>query len=225
VLRCRAAESRLPLVTKRYVGVVFAMLMAWPVAGCAVAGNADRPDPAALAAAIDAYLTDHPEPVCTDPLFLPYDERADGREDPALRGARREELRWLDGLAGAGLLIKARTTARGTAISGPTPVEEYALSAEGRRDVTDARLVDLGSPARFCIARTRVGTVVGITPRNDSGAQSALVRYRPALAQRAAWTTKARAKTALPWLIEWASAQLSERRVKLRRTASGWIVL
>ena len=220
------AESRLPLVIKRYVGVVFAALLALPVAGCAVAGSAERADPAALAAAIDAYLAYHPEPVCTAPLFLPYDERADGREDPAVRSARREELRWLDGLAGAGLLIKARTTARGTAFSGPTPVEEYVLSADGRREVEDARRVDLGSPARFCVALTRVGTVVGITPRSDAGgAQSALVRYRPTLAQRAAWTTRPRAKAALPWLGEWANAQLGERRVKLRQTAGGWIVL
>ena len=213
-------------MTKRFICVVFATLLALPVAGCAVAGNADRAEPAALAAAIDAYLSDHPEPVCTAPLFLPYDARADGREDPALRSSRREELRWLDGLAAAGLLIKARTTARGTAASGPTPVEEYALSADGRREVEDARRVELGSPARFCIALTRVGTVVGITPRSETnGAQSALVRYRPALAQSAAWTTSARAKAALPWLIEWAHAQLGERRVKLRQTASGWIVL
>jgi hypothetical protein len=214
------------LVTKRYVGVVFAALLALPVAGCAVAGSADRADPAALAAAIDAYLTDHPEPVCTAPLFLPYDERADGREDPALRSSRREDLRWLEGLAAAGMLIKARTTARGTAASGPTPVDEYALSADGRREVEDARRVDLGSPARFCIALTRVGTVVGITPLNDrTGVRGALVRYRPALAKRAAWWTRSRTKSALPWLTEWANAQLGERRVKLRQTASGWIVL
>ncbi len=214
------------MVITRFVGVVFAALLALAVAGCAVAGSADRADPAALAAAIDAYLAYHPEPVCTAPLFLPYDERADGREDPALRSARREELRWLDGLAAAGMLIKARTTARGTAVSGPTPVDEYALSADGRHEVEDARRVDLGSPARFCIALTRVGAVVGITPRSEAnGAQSALVRYRPALARPAAWTTSPRAKAALPWLAEWTNEQLSERRVKLRQTPSGWIVL
>jgi hypothetical protein len=214
------------LVTKRYVGVVFAALLALPVAGCAVAGSADRADPAALAAAIDAYLIDHPEPVCTAPLFLPYDERADGREDPALRSSRREELRWLDGLADAGMLIKARTTARGTAAAGPTPVDEYVLSADGRREVDDARRVDLGSPARFCIASTRVGTVVRITPHEDrNGTRSALVRYRPVLAKRASWWMRARTKTALPWLATWANGQLGERSVKLRETAGGWIVL
>ena len=213
-------------MTKRFVGVLFAAMLALPAAGCAVAGRADRADPAALAAAIDAYLAYHPEPVCTAPLFLPYDERADRREDPALRSARHEELRWLDGLAAAGMLIKARTTARGTAFSGPTPVDEYVLSADGRREVEDARRVDLGSPARFCVALTRVGAVVGITPHNEAnGAQSALVRYQPALAQRAAWATRARAKAALPWLAEWVNVQLTERRVKLRQTAGGWIVL
>jgi hypothetical protein len=214
------------LVTKRYVGFVLAALFALGAAGCANTANSDQSDPAVLAAAIDAYLADHPERICTAPLFLPYDERVDG-EDPALRAARHDELRWLDGLAEAGLLLKARTTARGTAASGPTPVDEYALSAAGRRELDNARLVDLGAPARFCVAATRVGTVLRVIPRSERGGtvRTVVVRYRPALAERAAWARRARARAAMPWLPAWTNDQLGERRVTLRMVAGGWIVL
>lgn len=213
-------------MTKRFAVLVAATALGFGAAGCAVAPNPDRTDPATLGAAIDAYLADRPERICTAPLYLPDDERVDGHGDPVWRAARREERRWLDGLSGAGLLIKARTTARGTGDSGPTPVDEYVLSTAGRNELDDARRVDLGAPARFCVAATRVGIVLTVVPHIEhGGTQSATVRYRPALAARAGWTRRARARSAMPWLAQWTNAQLTERRVTLRLTAGGWIVL
>jgi len=214
------------LSTKRFSVFAAAALLGLTMAGCAAAPSSDQTDPATLVAAIDAYLGDHPERLCTAPLFLPYDERVDAKGAPAPAGTRAEEQRWLDGLADAGLLIKARTTARGTGVSGPTPVDEYALSAAGRREIGDVRRVELGAPVRFCVADTRVGEIVALTPlASRNGESAATVRYRQALANPAPWTTSARTKAAMPWLAAWTREQLAEKRVTLRETASGWIVL
>lgn len=219
-------EPSRTLVTKRLAGFV-AALLGLALAGCAAARSSDQTDPATLVAAIDAYLSDHPERLCTAPLFLPYDERVEAGPKPAVTGIRRDERRWLDGLANAGLLIKARTTARGTAASGPTPVDEYVLSAAGKRAIGDARGVELGAPARFCVADTHVAEIVAIVPPpgRGGGEPASTVRYRQAVGTAAPWTTSARTKAAMPWLAGWTRDQLTEQRVTLRRTAGGWIVL
>jgi hypothetical protein len=212
------------LTTKRLAGLMAALGLGVALAGCAAAASTDSLDSATLTAAIDGYLGDHPERICTAPLFLPYDERVGDR---LAGGAEAGQQRWLDGLAQAGLLVKARTTARGTVASGPTPVDEYAVSPDGGRlTELSAQRIAIGAPVRFCLADTRVGSILGITPRSGtSGARTATVRYRPALANRAAWAAAARTRSAMPWLSGWAREQLAERRVNLRQTASGWIVL
>jgi DNA-binding PadR family transcriptional regulator len=213
------------LSTKRFAGLAAAALLGLVMVGCAAAPSSDQTDPETLVAAIDTYLTDHPERLCTAPLFLPYDERVEDAAK-AVASGRGDERRWLDGLADAGLLIKARTTARGTGSSGPTPVDEYALSAAGKREIADLRRVEMGGPARFCVADTRVGQIVDVTPTaGRHGERGAAVRYRQTLGTQERWTTSARARAGMPWLSAWTRDQLAEKRVTLRQTAGGWIVL
>lgn len=210
------------MAVKRYAVLGAALSLAVALAGCAAQAGTDTTDPATFTTAIDEYLGAHPEPICSAPLFLPYDERVGG---VATRALRDDELRWLDGLSAAGLLVKARTTAHGTTVSGPTPVDEYVLSATGARAIDAERTAGGGGPVRFCVADTRVGAILAVRVSATSRERTALVRYRPVLAKRAAWAASRRTRSAMQWLAKWTHDQLSERRVTLHRTPGGWIVL
>ena len=207
---------------------VAAVLLGVGVAACAGGLDDKAPTPVNFAAAIDRYLADHPERVCTVGFTLPYDTRPDNSEDPAFDAARRDELHWLDGLAEAGLLYKGRTTSYGTSASGPTPIDEYVLSDEGRHYIENEALSEaqLGGVARFCVAETKVGQIAGFAPPTvrDDGEHVTTVRYRPAIAREAPWATSRRARNAMPWLGGWARQQLAERSVTLHLTSDGWDV-
>jgi hypothetical protein len=210
------------LAIRRYA-VYGALTLVVALAACAAQARSGPTDPAMLTAVIDEYLRAHPEHICSTPLFLPFDQRVG---DDVVRTAREDELRWLDGLAAAGLLLKARTTAHGTAVTGPTPVDEYVLSDEGRRVTDDPMHGSAAGPVRFCVADTRVGTIVRANLRSESnGARAITVRYRPALNHPAPWTATARTRNAMPWLRAWTQEQLPERSMTLREVEGGWSAL
>jgi hypothetical protein len=197
----------------------------WSCGTAHAASDPARRTPAQVfTTAIDAYLVDHPERICTPGFALPYDVRLDGHDDPADVAAREDTLRWLDGLTTAGLLIKTRTTAYAAGDSPPIPLDEYVLSDAGAQAADDLTPVRSGAPVRFCLAQTQVAQVWVLGSEQRDGAAVTAVRYRSAAADVAPWVTTPATRRAMPWLSSWIVAQATDRNLTMQFTGEDWIV-